>query len=294
MPKLTIDRLEVCSHRGCSNLATAQDRKCNNHTICKNLITKSRFIPNPNNLKNPFGIEMEFYVGNGSYTSRDSIYNICYDASSDGSLYNGVGVEVRVLEEANKVGREAGRILKSIHSTHTNKPYIDRTCGLHIHINMRDRYQNSCNDRYTQRLEIARKLAPYLIPLQDELYSIFPERARTGGYASSFNNARRLTEERYLWLAISPRYPTLECRLHPGSVNPDVVIAWSKCCVQLQKLLNDIIDGKNTVKTRAAKRGKFFTQFQKGTVARHYIEYRRTNINARLSEKDEHYSLPCL
>lgn len=302
MPKLTLNRIKQCPHRGCENLGYAEDMKCYQHTSCHNTMSK----PKPESMKNPFGMELEFYFRyNSGRTVRNNIEKLAYFIGTDGSLSsNGHGYEIKVLNEAGKVGRSAGYILNSMKQQ--AELFVDRTCGTHVHVNIKEHRQalinyqqyravQYINEFYFEKRNIAEKLFPYLNPIQDEISSIFPGRVSGGGYSRKIQNANQLYEDRYLWAAISPRYPTIELRLHPGTINADIAIAWSKCCIQLQKLFKDILSEKTNDKTRAAKRGKFFTQFQKGTVARHYIDYRRNVISNRGTNSviEQEYTLPC-
>lgn len=292
MPKLALDRLKPCTVPSCNKLGIAQDFKCAEHTKIR---SKSLLCTS---YKNPFGVELELYVSSYSFVGRmPSLYEC---VGRDGSLCSSSnGVELKFIGEAHKVGRSAGHSLMSI--KHNTNVFVDSTCGMHVHMDMkkyRERYDNPTG--FTNS-EMARKLYPYLSAIQEEVFSLFPTRSRRSGYSKTIRDERNLMTDRYLWMAITNRHPTLECRLHPGTTNPDIVIAWSKCCVQLQKLIIDILEGKNTTKTRAAKRGKFFTQFQKGTVARHYVDYRKDRIVSnssanKLRESDaieREYRLPC-
>lgn len=288
MPKLTLSNIKTCIHPRCTNLGVAEDLKCLDHSEC---IRTSR--PNrPEIFENPMGVELEFY------TNRSDRIHLCKYAKcvkGDGSLDNGHGIEANFCHESGKVGRLAGRFLQVINPF--SQTWVDDTCGMHVHLSMKgltggvDYYLTS-----EEKLSRYSKIANALAPMETEVYNIFPTRTedRTE-YSLPLNSSLARDYRRYAWLTGYSNHNTVECRLHPGTVNPDVVIAWTKVCSRLQQLCLDVLQNRTNTKTKSAKRGRFFTQFQKGTVARHYIDYRRDAVFNRYSEREilDNYKLPC-
>lgn len=283
MPKLTLSRIMPCPHPGCNSPGISEDGKCMQHSSCNDTNNPG----NPDNFKNPMGLELEFYCSKDRY----DLHGLANSIVGDGSLHRSIGrcyngLEMRMINEAGKVGRIAGHVIRSLKTI--AQVSVNETCGIHTHLSL-----NGLEDRELQfdRATKHSLIQAGLKNMEDEIYKVFPERTtRHTEYSAPISHG----SHRYCWLTGYSNHPTVECRLHPGTTNPDTIIAWTKVSQRLQSLVTDVLNGKDNAKTRAAKRGRFFTQFQKGTVARHYIDYRLNELNNGSSayEITENYVLP--
>lgn len=138
--------------------------------------------------------------------------------ASDGSLRvsrrGDTVAEVKVLakvKDVDSVITQVCAVLKAAGG------YVNPTCGLHVHLDMRTKKVQDCYKS--------------LVYCQDALFKLLPHSRRHNKYAQRnpySTNIAGMREERYL--AINPhaykRHKTLEVRMHQGTINPEVIKAW--------------------------------------------------------------------
>lgn len=265
MPRLRIPRLSKCLHDNCNERGLAQDGYCINHTQCDYNRSKS-----PNLFQNPFGMELELV------SHKRHIRKLVHLSADDGSLPCH-GHEIKNIDESNMIGRSTGRIARNIKIVDPEAS-VTRECGFHVHMSLK---LIKPSDHYSARemIEQDKRERTYqtLFKIEDELYSLFRNRRRTGGYCHTLNEVMNNRDNwtRYGWLSFSGRYPTLECRIHSGTLNHHKIIAWAQVCRGLQKLCFDLIEDKDTRRVELANNGEFINLFAPGSTARHYLEARK-------------------
>lgn len=264
MPILKLDRIKTCKTKGCNSLGICEDFKCETHTVCNGMQRTD-----PNKYNSPIGIELEMECPTGSI--YDKVRRLTYNSASDGSLsYR--GAELKIINEGAKAGRIAAHLAKVCSNLGC---YATSSCGKHVHLDMRKVINR---DRLWRE-----KIKDILLKVQPEIRQLFPSRLRT-------SYARSITEgyswSRMCWATPSPRFNTLEFRVHEGTLNPDVIIAWSKVCHKYKNIITDMFEGNTSSLTDKLQKGKFRTLFQKNTVARHYLDFRYS-----IREQRNHYEL---
>jgi len=135
---------------------------------------------------------------------------------------------------------------------------VNKTCGLHVHLDMRDRDKDKCFAN--------------LVQAQPILFQIVPENRRTNRFCKKAENkvfkdavAAPSGDARYR--AINPhsysRHGTLEIRLHSGSVNPIKINNWIELLLLIVNNTTEVTKGATTIKG-------FAKQYE---VPKHLMEY---------------------
>lgn len=150
----------------------------------------------------------------------------------DGSVHvdDRTAVEVRVCDAQERIA-ETIRSVCDVLNNRSAK--VNRTCGLHVHIDMRKRDWRSC---YTKLY----RMLPWL-------YAIVAESRRCGGEGRQYckrNGPRPPDGDRYHALNVESirQHNTLEVRLHHGTVDATKIVNWVY-------LLTRIVDGPTLKQT---------------------------------------------
>jgi hypothetical protein len=210
----------------------------------------------PTDNKRYLGLEIEFYTA----MPRETVELVlaqhlksasAFHAGSDGSIRTPTRgptlyypVEVRILlrqTSIDKVMAELKAAFKAI------KPKVNQSCGLHVHIDARNRNKDV--------------LFNNLVSCQDIFFMMQPKVRRDNNYcrrnsSASFEYTRQMCSR---YQAINAQsyfeHKTIEVRLHKGSVNPDDIGAWMKVLVKvaarkrkLEKELRNVVELKETFK----------------------------------------------
>lgn len=272
MVALKAPRLKKCTHRDCESLGLASDNKCVLHTS-ESRYEKPWTLAVEKPMRNPFGMELECIGPTDIRLSSKCV-------TGDGSLgFN--GHEIKILAESSVIGIRAATAARKAAKLGGR---ITKKCGFHVHMSMPK--SMSGENWHSLRRENAIKLAPVVMAIQSEVRNLFPSR-KDNYYCHGIRGHQELTEH-YSWLSISSGQPTIECRIHPGTLNASKIIAWGQVCVGLQKVLHSVLLGDETESTKRARDGEFVRLFRKGTIARHYLDARLDSQNTRLGS----YRLP--
>lgn len=219
----------------CSNVAVSYDGKCLDHI---NYQSRSSYydrpMPTPA-MKNPFGMEIECLPKEGE--SYEKIRSVERFAATDTSINE--GVEYKICADARKIGDRGADVAQRARLAGAR---VDKRCGIHVHMSRpcllktitgRSLYVNTDSTMLHRLYQLVSKIQP-------EFMAMIPNRRRDNEYCRAINSAGELTDH-HVWLSVSNQVPTMENRIHPGTLNPWKVKAWSEVCKHLQKLCNDVI-----------------------------------------------------
>lgn len=135
--------------------------------------------------------------------------------------------EVRLLipeKQLTKVMTKFGKLMKTVNAR------VNDSCGLHVHLDMRNRDVVKCANR--------------LLASQDLLFNMVPASRKDNDYCSR-NNIDKITfsniNDGYNTLGIRGavnlqayrEHKTIEIRLHEGSVNTNDIINWTKLLINI-------------------------------------------------------------
>jgi hypothetical protein len=193
------------------------------------------------------GVEIEVArIGNSSRNTLRAIRDLRITVGEDGSLPSG-GFEIRCPPAGGSAFET--RMTALLDALRDDAAEVDRSCGLHVHVDTRD-FSEFC----------LRKIALVWEAIEQGLLDMFPpDRYRNSGYCypvrdkltktyrgkplptaprEAMREAKKLVKEvfhaqhRYATLNTSSlaKYGTVEVRLHPGSVKHEEIIPWSILC----------------------------------------------------------------
>lgn len=220
MPTIALPALKMCKH--CPEIATASDGCCINHTRSPRRIRNYSSSPKvTRSMKNPVGVELECKNAN-----RDKLTTVGH-VSADGSVTG--GGEIKLVADASKIGIKAADIAQRARIAGA---YVDRDCGFHVHLSsIRNHFgfvSLNYEEHYLQRLfKVAQKIENFI-------FDLMPQSRQRNLYC------RRLTDHHSIgyhhsWISASSRVPTIEIRIHPGTLNPWKVKGWIEACIVMQK-----------------------------------------------------------
>jgi hypothetical protein len=272
----TLPRLKMC--KNCSDIAVAWDGRCIRHTRASRSTRgyTERPMPTPA-MKNPFGMELECINPDGN---RHALNVVSKFPCSDASLGDG-GVEIKIVADAKKIGDKAADIAQRARMV---GGVINHKCGFHVHMSRPVEYKTLRGVQMYQNIggSEASNLYPYLRGMEATFMSMVPKHRRDNQYCRALSNANDIFDH-YYWLSISTRVPTIELRIHPGTLNPWKVKAWAEVCAGLQTILHSIIAGKPNEAAEKAKEGNLLSTFEPNSLAAKYIKA-RLNANGNLKK----------
>lgn len=278
MVTVALPRLKMC--KDCSEVAVSTDGRCGKHSTRAREVKNYTARPNPTKaMKNPFGMEIECIAGD----KRRDVVTVASHVCSDGSLgYD--GVEIKLVADAPKMGDKAADIAQRAKIAGAT---VSRRCGLHVHMSLpvnKDayipRYSRSHQEYKALTSTDRDNLFPYIKGMEDEMYNLIPSSRRDNTYCQRIRRSSELANH-YSWLSLSCRVPTIELRLHPGTLNPWKVKAWSEFCIVMQEALHSIIEGKPNRQAEYMRAGTFTGSFPYSSLAGKYIRARK-NADGKL------------
>lgn len=209
-------------------------KKLNKSFIKDFKIISKRKMPTQK-FKNYIGVEIEFICPNYTRAQLEQLFikakltdkiHIGYDGSIqsedndpvknvDADLY---GFEIRILDTEKQIPftvKKVCNILKKV------KAFTNKSCGLHVHLDMRNRNKDKCYTKLYNNLELLKdKVASH------RLYN---------DYCILNSSSNLTTAEKYN--AINPKTSinTIEVRLHEGTINANKINDWIKTLTTIIK-----------------------------------------------------------
>lgn len=249
-PFFSLPDIQPCSHSNCQRLGVAKDGKCLAHSSIRDHIRSCYDSPAPTNLVRPIGVELEMLHPNGS----QNFASIADYACSDGSLNSG-GAELKVVDSATRIQDTAGLLaLKAYHAG----AIVDRSCGFHVHLSLPGGW-SVCNSSGRRAApsgvnisNVYRKMYEYAKVIEPYFFRIMNRRRVENSYCRRIGNNNYGTPEssmqnHYCWFSWSQKIPTIEIRLHGGTVNPWKVKGWLGVMRRLHKDIRAIAKGETVV-----------------------------------------------
>lgn len=264
----TLPRLKMC--KDCHEIAIAYDGRCKLHTQCSNRIRNYTDRPNPTQaMSNPFGVELEAI----NTCPRNSLFTvepfICYDSSVSGDG----GAEIKIISDYKRMGDKSADTAQRARLAGGK---VNRRCGFHVHMSM-PKIMESFSGRpifMPMGESTMRNIYPYLEGMQETFFKIVPNHRRDNEYCRAFNDGWYSLNDHHCWIARGARTPTIELRIHPGTLNPWKVKAWIEVCKQLQDIIHSVMKGQPSKEAEEAKSGNFLNTLKKGSLARKYLDAR--------------------
>lgn len=223
---ITLPELKMCKINGCSNIATGYTGHCYDHDTVRDLRNYSSSPLPRRNTKNPMGIEIECY----NPETRRKVTHVAQYVCSDGSLPSGGG-EIKLCAPESKLEDIAA---DTVQRSRLVGNRVNSSCGLHIHMKI-DNLHNS---------EARQRLFRFSSMIEDYIFDIVSPSRRYNGYCSRVDDPYCLTSH-HSWISLSSRYPTLEVRIHGGTMNPWKVKGWVNAWKQVRPDIQKIVSGED-------------------------------------------------
>jgi len=162
-------------------------------------------------------------------------------ACSDASLPCG-GAEIKLVQDASKITNIAADTAQRAGLAGAK---VNRSCGFHVHMGLPKNVTTGLDSRdYNWSITNARtRLWQFAMHFQEYFFDIVPKTRRTNNYCSQLNSSIGSLYSHYSWLSVSGRVPTVELRIHSGTVNPWKVKGWVEVAVRLREMVNAAILG---------------------------------------------------
>ena len=205
----------------------------------------------PKNNENHIGVELEFCSKMNQSDMLVELYKIgvveyC-QLMEDGSLRPNrgeYGHEIAIVAPESKINGIVTKIVDKLKEL--GAEVKDRRCGLHIHLDMRNRDHDKCYQNLTS--------------CQRFMFDMMPEHRRDGEFCRRIGRKRKFPEQvrgsrnydvrRYASINAQSYYKhkTLEVRMHEGSIDSKDIVSWIKfltriidCPTKLSKAFTSVI-----------------------------------------------------
>lgn len=215
---------------------------------------------------NYIGIELEF---NANVPKQDTytIGQALKDAGLGRYVHVGTdascGFEVRVLVQDDNYIEPLKRITKVIKDLGFQ---VNETCGLHIHLDMRNRDVKKAYANLFKSMNLLKKFVNksrignrFCVENTMETFDL---------HNATFTQTDRDTARRHSINTMSyETYKTIEIRMHQGSLDPDVILPWIKLLLKIVDY-NGILEKKITTIGSARRHLKLEPELAKDLLAR--------------------------
>jgi hypothetical protein len=185
----------------------------------KSSVFRARKVPRMQDSHRYIGVEIECFVDDREEFEQDLLAQNLHpfvQVGSDGSLRHEdtdlSPVEVRVMATEDAIRSVLQKVCQSITLSGGK---VNRTCGLHVHLDCRPPTGRRKATAYSRLV----RALPWLLAL------VAPSRIGNQYCATNTSRLMRNQEDRYY--AINGRPPaTVEVRLHQGSIDPNKIYYW--------------------------------------------------------------------
>ena len=182
-------------------------KHCRNHSVQGYHSVRST----PRNGEPHLGVEIEVEFATAAHIQR-----VCgIPVEEDGSLEN--GIEAKLCGPWPRILTRTNTLLAYLQKRGAR---ISQRCGLHVHLDTRHAHY----ERVRELLTMARATNPDWMRLVPPSRRCQHERGRESASCRHYVTPVLYGEDRYEWL--NRRRTTLECRLHPGTLNAHKMTGW--------------------------------------------------------------------
>ena len=267
MPRATIalPELKLCMSPCCSNIATGYLGYCFEHDRSRPLRNYSSSPLPRRNVKNPMGVEIECF----NPENRSKVTHVAEYVCQDGSLPSGGG-EIKLCSPESKLEDIAADTVQRsrIVGNQTNE-----SCGLHVHMKIQQ----------LQGYDVRTRLFKFVKNIEEFMFDIVPQSRKHNHYCSRLSEVYDL-ENHHSWISTSHRYPTLEVRIHAGTMNPWKVKGWINAWKQIRPDIDRIASGEEGWEDilSSYKKDGVLSRLKQDSIGYKYIYARKAN-NGKLT-----------
>ncbi len=279
MPRATsikLPELKMCSHADCARIATGFSGYC---YPCaqfylgsqRNALRSYSSRPTPrSNIKNPMGVEIECYNPDTCNKVTHVAQYVCRDASLPEN-----GGEIKLCASENKIEDEAADTVQRSRIV-GNK--VNRSCGLHLHMQIAAMKNDNWRFSSGYRRGIRDRLYMLCVEMQDFMFSISPQSRKSNHYCSKLYENYNIMDH-HKWITISEYLPTLEVRIHAGTMNPWKIKGWINAWKQVRPDIDKVAEGVEGWEdiVNSYREDGFLTKLKPNTIGYKYIKARVEN-----------------
>jgi hypothetical protein len=265
---ITLPELKLCKTGDCGSIATGFSGYCYGCDQARSIRSYSS-TPKPRaTVKNPMGVEIECY----NPQTRSKITHVARYVCQDGSLPNGGG-EIKLCTTENKLEDQAADVVQRSRIVGNQ---VNNQCGLHVHMQIQAIKELPENRYYHEdRYKVADRLLRFVDAIQEFMFDIVPLSRRNNHYCGRVRG-RDYIMSHHSWITMSSHLPTVEVRIHSGTMNPWKVKGWINAWKQVRPDIDAIASGKdgweNIVETY--KYQGFMEKLDRNSIGYKYIRAR--------------------
>jgi len=216
------------------------------------------------------GVEIECY----NEGSRYAVTHVAKYVCRDGSLPHNGG-EIKLCAPENKLEDVAADTVQRSRLV-GNK--VNTSCGLHVHMQLQALKSLEWISSWGFRSSIAQRVQKFVEAVQPFMFDIVPPSRKENSYCNYSNNWNDMFDH-HNWIAFSSRIPTIEIRIHSGTMNPWKVKGWINAWKQVRPDLDKIVssvEGWEDIVDKYRNDG-FLGQLKQDTIGYKYIRARSSN-----------------
>lgn len=234
MPRATaiaLPELKLCKKNTCSNVATGYTGYCYSCDLSRGLRNYSASPTPRSNVKHPMGVEIECY----NPESLRKVTHVAEYVCSDASLPDGGG-EIKLCAPEDKLENIAA---DTVQRSSIVGNLVNKKCGLHVHMKLEALARWESNNMQTKRrvFEFAKAIEQYMFDIS--------AKSRRGNEYCRMLYDEYCLDNHHSWITCSSRYPTIEVRIHGGTMNPWKVKGWLNAWKQIRPTLDKVALGKD-------------------------------------------------
>jgi len=256
--------IKTCKNPNCASVAISYDGFCKSHAPSRRIKSYNSRPRCSSRWANPIGIELEMIHPESS--SR--LAQVARFACTDGSLPYG-GAEIKLVQDASKITNIAADTAQRAGLAGAK---VNRSCGFHVHMGLPNGIMSGLdrrNDANWSTSNARNRLWGLAMHFQEYFFDIVPKTRRTNSYCSQLTSSTNSLFSHYSWLSVSGRVPTVELRIHSGTVNPWKVKGWVEVAVRLREMVNAAILGTEGWDNLPSR--KFVDYVEPGTLGSKYL-----------------------
>lgn len=206
------------------------------------------------------GVEIECF----NPENRSKVTHVAEYVCQDGSLPSGGG-EIKLCSPESKLEDIAADTVQRsrIIGNQTNE-----SCGLHVHMKIQQ----------LQGYDVRTRLFRFVKNIEEFMFDIVPQSRKNNHYCSRLSDVYDL-ENHHSWISTSHRYPTLEVRIHAGTMNPWKVKGWINAWKQIRPDIDKIASGEEGWEDilSSYKKDGVLSRLKQDSIGYKYIYARKAN-----------------
>lgn len=229
---ISLPELKLCKNSACSNVATGYTGYCYSCDSSRSLRNYSSSPTPRSNVKHPMGVEIECY----NPESLRKVTHVAEYVCSDASLPNGGG-EIKLCSPEDKLEDIAA---DTVQRSRIIGNLVNKKCGLHVHMKL-----EALNNRYARsQQEVRNRLYSFAKAIEPYMFDISAKSRKENQYCRKLHDEYCL-DNHHSWITCSSRYPTIEVRIHGGTMNPWKVKGWLNAWKQIRPTLDKVANGED-------------------------------------------------